>query len=80
MPLVSTQPPIIMIFTHATLYNFREDRGAGSVNLVLHKDWGNINLLPNPEEAVVVVGAPKPNAVGAVVLAANEPNENPEVP
>lgn len=39
-----------------------------------------MNLLPNPEEAVVVVALPKPNAVGAVVLAANEPNENPDVP
>ena len=38
-------------------------------------------LLPNPEAAVVVVaGAPKPNAEDAVVLAPNEPNENPVVP
>lgn len=36
--------------------------------------------VPNPEEAVVEVEAPKPNAVGAVVLAPNEPNENPDVP
>lgn len=41
---------------------------------------GDMNLLPNPVEAVVVVVGPKPKAVGAVVLAANEPNENPEVP
>lgn len=38
-----------------------------------------MHLLPNPDEAVVVVGAdPKPNAVDAVVLAPNEPNENPD--
>lgn len=38
------------------------------------------DLLPNPDEAVVVVAAePKPNAVDAVVLAPNEPKENPEV-
>lgn len=36
------------------------------------------DLLPNPDEAVVVVAAePKPNAVDAVVLAPNEPKENP---
>lgn len=41
-----------------------------------------LDLLPNPDEAVVVVVAaePKPNAVDAVVLAPKEPNENPEVP
>lgn len=40
------------------------------------------DLLPNPEEAVVVVAAavPKPNPAGAVVLAANEPNENAGLP
>lgn len=38
------------------------------------------DLLPNPDEAVVVVAAgPKPNAVDAVVLGPNEPNENPDV-
>jgi len=43
-------------------------------------------LLPNPPGAaaagavVVVVAVPKPNALGAVVLAPNEPNENPVVP
>lgn len=37
-------------------------------------------LLPNPDEAVVVVaGAPNPNAVDAVVLGPNDPNENPDV-
>lgn len=41
----------------------------------------NWDLLPNPEEAVVVVAVGlKPNAAGAVVLAPNEPNENPDVP
>lgn len=29
---------------------------------------------------VVVAGVPKPKAVDAVVLAPNEPNENPDVP
>lgn len=39
-----------------------------------------LDLLPNPDEAVVVVAAvPKPNAVDAVVLGPNEPNENPDV-
>lgn len=39
------------------------------------------DLLPNPDEAVVVVVAagPKPKAEDAVVLAPNEPNENPDV-
>lgn len=38
------------------------------------------DLLPNPDEAVVVVAAgPKPKAEDAVVLAPNEPNENPDV-
>lgn len=36
------------------------------------------DLLPNPDEAVVAAG-PKPNAVDAVVLGPNEPNENPDV-
>lgn len=43
----------------------------------------SLDLLPNPDEAVVVVAAgPKPNAAvdAAVVLAPNEPNENPDVP
>lgn len=40
-----------------------------------------MDLLPNPDEAVVVVaGVPKPNVVDGVVLAPNEPNENPDVP
>lgn len=40
-----------------------------------------MDLLPNPDEAVVVVAVGlKPNPVDAVVLAPNEPNENPEVP
>lgn len=39
-----------------------------------------MNLLPNPDEAVVVVLAPKPKAVDAVVLGPNEPNENPVEP
>ncbi len=39
-----------------------------------------LDLLPNPDEAVVAVAAlPKPNAVDAVVLEPNEPNENPDV-
>lgn len=45
-----------------------------------------LDLLPNPDEeaaaaAVVVAAAagPKPNAVDAVVLGPNEPNENPDV-
>lgn len=39
------------------------------------------DLLPNPDDAVVVVAAvPKPNPACAVVLAANEPNENPALP
>lgn len=40
-----------------------------------------LDLLPNPDEAVVVVvgAGPKPKAVDAVVLAPNEPNENPGV-
>lgn len=42
---------------------------------------GASDLLPNPDEAVVVVAAvPKPNAGAAVVLAPNEPKENPDVP
>lgn len=39
-----------------------------------------MNLLPNPDEAVVVVVVPKPKGVDAVVLAANEPNEKPDEP
>lgn len=40
-----------------------------------------LDLLPNPDEAVVVVAAvPTPKAEDAVVLAPNEPNENPDVP
>ena len=40
-----------------------------------------VDLLPNPDEAVVVVAeGPKPNAVDAVVFAPNEPNENPGAP
>lgn len=39
--------------------------------------------MPNPDEevaeAVVVAAGPKPNAVDAVVLGSNEPNENPDV-
>lgn len=38
-----------------------------------------MNLLPNPVGAAVVV-VPKPNVLDAVVLAPNEPNENPDVP
>lgn len=41
---------------------------------------GQMDLLPNPDEAVVVVPAPKPKAVDTVVLAPNEPNENPDKP
>lgn len=40
----------------------------------------NLHLLPNPDEAVVVVVAavePKPNALDAVVFAPNDPKENP---
>lgn len=37
------------------------------------------DLLPNPDEAVVVAAAPKPNAADAVVLAPSEPNANPAV-
>lgn len=43
----------------------------------------SLDLLPNPDAAVVVVVAagPKPNAaVDAVGLAPNEPKENPDVP
>lgn len=39
-----------------------------------------LDLLPNPEEAVVVVaGVPKPKPEDAVVLAPNDPKENPDV-
>lgn len=41
---------------------------------------GHMNLLPNPDEAVVVVPVPKPKAEDAVVLAPNEPNEPNEKP
>lgn len=53
---------------------------AGAAAVVVAAPKPGAVRVPNPDEAVVVVAAgPKPNAVDAVVLGPNEPNENPDV-
>lgn len=53
---------------------------AGAAVVVVAAPKPGAVRVPNPDEAVVVVaGVPKPNVVDGVVLAPNEPNENPDV-